>query len=83
MRTIGFLKVWRVANGELLNGIYAHDKIIRGLCVTKDGQYIATASGDHTIKIWQADALNFVATLVGHTEDVACVVATGMYVMYE
>ena len=75
--------MWRVANGELLNVIRAHDQYIYGLCVTKDGQYIATASADNTIKIWQADALNLEATLVGHARDVMCVVATGMYVMYE
>ena len=80
MRTIGFLKVWRVANGELLNVIHAHDQAICGLCVTKDGQYIATASADHTIKVWKADRLNLEATLVGHTDRVMCVVATGMYV---
>ena len=83
MRTIGRLKVWRVANGELLNVIPAHDRGINGLSVTKDGQYIATASDDYTIKLWHADTLNPEATLVGHTRPVACVVATGMYVMYE
>ncbi len=72
-----------MANGELLNVIHAHNKEIRGLCVTKDGQYIATASDDHTIKLWQADTLNLKATLVGHTDQVSCVVATGMYVMYQ
>ena len=72
-----------MANGELLNAIHAHDAEINGLCVTKDGQYIATASADHTIKLWQADTLNLEATLVGHTNHVSCVVATGMCVMYE
>ena len=83
MRTVGSLKVWRVANGELLNDIHAHDKEINGLCVIHGGQYIATASRDSSIKLWQADALNLEATLVGHTSCVTCVVATGMYVMYE
>ena len=83
MRTIGFLKVWHVANGEQLNVIHAHDAEINGLCVTKDGQHIATASADHTIKLWQADTLNLEATLVGHTWTVTCVVAIGMYVMYQ
>ena len=78
MRTIGRLKVWRVANGELLNVIRAHDRFILALCATKDGQYIATASYDHTIKMWEADTLNLEAILVGHTDDVSCVVATGM-----
>ncbi len=83
MRTIGFLKVWRVANGELLNVIHARGHRIWDLCTTKDGQYIATASDDHTIKLWQADTLNLEATLVGHTDCVRRVVATGMYVMYQ
>ena len=83
MRTIGFLKVWRVANGERLNVIHAHHEDINGLCTTKDAQYIATASDDETIKVWKADTLNLEATLVGHTDPVTCVVATGMYVMYE
>ncbi len=78
MRTIGFLKVWRVANGELLNVIYAHDQYIGDLCTTKDGQYIATVSDDKTIKVWKADTLNLEASLVGHTDYVTCVVATGM-----
>ncbi len=80
MRTIGFLKVWRVADGELLKSIPAHDKSIHDLCVTKDGQYIATASSDETIKVWKADTLNLEATLFGHTGRVMCVVATGMYI---
>ena len=83
MRTIGRLKVWRVADGELLNDIHAHDQHIWDLCTTKDGQYIATASNDKTIKVWKADTLNLEATLVGHTAGVTCVVATGMYVMYQ
>ena len=78
MRTIGRLKVWRVANGELLSVIHAHNNEINGLCTTKDVQHIATASSDKTIKVWKADTLNLEATLVGHTSDVRCVVATGM-----
>ena len=78
MRTIGFLKVWCVTSGERLNVIHAHDKDINGLCTTKDGQYIATASNDKTINVWKADTLNHEATLVGHTDEVTCVVATGM-----
>ncbi len=72
-----------MANGELLNVIPAHGKPISGLCVTKDGQYIATASDDETIKVWKADAIKPEATLFGRTGRVMCVVATGMYVMYE
>ena len=75
--------MWHVATGELLDVIPAHDELIKSLCTTKDGLYIATASGDHTIKLWRADTLNIEATLVGHTGAVRSVVAAGMFVMYE
>ena len=72
-----------MTTGELLDVIPAHDNMIASLCTTKDGLYIATASSDHTIKLWRADTLNFEATLVGHTDVVRSVVAAGMFVMYE
>ena len=72
-----------MTTGELLDIIPAHDDAIMSLCTTKDGLYIATAYWDRTIKLWRADTLNFEATLVGHTDVVDCVVAAGMFVMYE
>jgi WD40 repeat protein len=72
-----------VATGELLHVIPAHDQWIRSLCTTKDGLHIATASWDHTIKLWKADTLNIEATLIGHTDMVISVVAAGMYVIHE
>ena len=72
-----------MTTGERLDVIPAHDNAIMSLCTTKDGLYIATASRDHTIKLWRADTLNFEATLVGHTDVVGSVVAAGMFVMYE
>jgi WD40 repeat protein len=79
---LGQLKVWCVATGELLGVVRAHNKPIRSLCTTKDGLYIATGSHDNTIKLWRADTLVYETTLVGHTSQVTCVVATSMYVLY-
>ena len=70
--------MWSVKTGKSLEIIPAHDRNmhIRGLCTTKDGLYIATASLDHNIKLWRADTLQHQATLTGHTDTVYCVVAT-------
>ena len=70
--------MWSVETGKSLEIIPAHDRdmSIRGLCTTKDGLYIATASLDHNIKLWRADTLQHQATLTGHTDTVYCVVAT-------
>ncbi|CAB4042172.1 WD40 repeat domain-containing, partial [Paramuricea clavata] len=74
----GQLNLWRVASGELLDVIPAHDTAIWSLCTTQDGLCIATASNDTTIKLWRADTLNIeaIATLVGHTDSVCSVVET-------
>ncbi len=68
-----------MGTGELVKVISAHDGHIRGLCMTKDGQCVATGSLDHTIKLWRADTLDNQATLIGHTDTVYSVVATSMY----
>ena len=69
--------------GEFIEVIPAHNEHIRGLCTTKDGQFIATASLDHTIKLWRdSNTVKLEATLEGHTGTVYSVVATGMYTKY-
>ena len=79
---LGQLRMWCFITGELLGLVPAYNKPIRSLCTTKDGLYIATGSDDNTIKLWRADTLVFETTLVGHTDEVACMVATSMYVLY-
>jgi F-box and WD-40 domain protein 1/11 len=37
-----------------------------------DSTYIVSASGDRTIKVWDANTCEFIKTLSGHTRGVAC-----------
>ena len=75
--------MWCGITGELLGLVHAYNERITSLCTTKDGLYIATAGFyDNTIKLWRADTLVYETTLVGHTGEVTCVVATSMYVLY-
>ena len=71
--------MWNVVKGDLMHTIPAHDGQIRGLCTTIDGHYVATGSLDHTIKLWQVETLDIEASLVGHTDTVYSLVATGMH----
>ncbi|KAM6564494.1 hypothetical protein CsatB_024492 [Cannabis sativa] len=46
--------------------ITGHQQVINQVCFSPDGQWIATASYDKSVKIWNGITGNFVATLRGH-----------------
>ncbi|KAM6591552.1 hypothetical protein CsatA_014157 [Cannabis sativa] len=46
--------------------ITGHQQVINQVCFSPDGQWIATASYDKSVKIWNRITGNFVATLRGH-----------------
>jgi len=47
-----------------------------GVCLSPDGQFVATSGNDNTVKIWRLDTCDFVASLIGHTRRPMCVVFT-------
>ena len=51
----------------------AHPKEVRSVAFSPDGKMIATASWDHTVKLWQSDSLEEVKTLAEHEAPVQCV----------
>lgn len=67
----GWVKVWSL-EGELLQEFQAHNGWINALNLSSDGQYLATASGDKTIRVWKWQDGQFdttpVAILEGHTD---------------
>ncbi|CAB09121.1 U3 snoRNA associted protein Dip2 [Schizosaccharomyces pombe] len=48
----GELEVYDIASSSLIERIQAHDGAIWDLAVGHDGTYFATASADHTVKLW-------------------------------
>ena len=50
-----------------------HTGGVYGVCFSPDGRRLASASGDNTVRIWDADTGQEVRTLKGHTSDVRSV----------
>ena len=51
------IKLWEVANGDLLNTFDGHNDDVWSVAYSPDGQYIASGSSDKTIKVWCVDCL--------------------------
>ncbi|MBE9186204.1 AAA family ATPase [Microcoleus sp. LEGE 07076] len=56
-----------------LNRLEGHGDVVWGLSFSPDGQTIASASVDKTVKLWRPDG-SLLATFKGHTNSVASVV---------
>lgn len=80
-------KVWDVRTGELLNTLEGHTGSVFSLAIIRPATsssssstpsaLIASASFDHTIKLWNLYTGECVGTLEGHTDFVTCVRAVG------
>jgi len=74
----GVVHLWEVADpsreeavmsevSPLHHTMTGHTDTIFGLAFQPDGQWLATASADHTIRLWDVAHKELIRTLVGHT----------------
>jgi hypothetical protein len=59
----GEVKIWDIRTGEELASFAGHEVHVNALTFSPDGKLLATASADHTVKLWDTAAWKPVATL--------------------
>ncbi len=59
-----------------LGTIHAHDQLLVTMALSRDGQWLATAAQDNTIKLWRLPEGHLVRTLTGHTRTILKLVFT-------
>jgi len=60
----------------LLRTLEGHSDSVNGVAVTPDGKRSVSASGDHTLNVWDLDTGRVLRTLKGHSAPVSGVAAT-------
>lgn len=60
----GLINVWNATNGQKIESIRAHTKLISGFKFSSDKQYFATASKDNTSKLYDSRTLECLKTFV-------------------
>jgi len=67
------VKLWDVANGQLLHTLEGHTSNVTSVAFSPDGRTLASGSNDATVKMWDATRGKLLRTLSGHTNGVSSV----------
>jgi mono/diheme cytochrome c family protein len=66
----GFVRMFSVADGKLVDSWRAHEDTIFDLDFSRDGKQLVTASGDKLIKVWDLASKKELARLEGHAAQI-------------
>ena len=64
------IRVWRVADGELVYTLAGHTDWVRCLAFSPDGSILASGSFDMTVRLWNVADGKLLKTLKGHTSSI-------------
>jgi WD40 repeat protein len=69
----GTMYLWEIRSGHLLAELEGHESAIFSLSMSRDGQHVASASGDKTIRLWDIESSRSKLSLESHTGDIRSV----------
>ena len=73
------MKIWDIATGKKLFDLNGHAGLVTSVAFSPDGQRLASASSDQTVKIWDCATGKELFALRGHASDVTSVASGGLH----
>jgi WD40 repeat protein len=65
----GIIQIWGM-RANSVNTLRGHGDAVRAIAFSSDGQMIASASADKTVRLWKTDNSSLVTTFTGHSDQV-------------
>ncbi|MEP1078490.1 NB-ARC domain-containing protein [Leptolyngbya sp. PL-A3] len=69
----GYLRCWRVNDGQAIWAIKAYNSRVHSIAVSPDDTIIAVGTTDHSIEFWDITTGQHLRSLIGHQDQVYCV----------
>ena len=64
------IKQWDCHTGDCLRTLQGHSSQVVELSCSPDGQYLASGSYDHTVRLWEVESGQCIHVLEGHDSDI-------------
>ncbi|WP_052567882.1 protein kinase domain-containing protein [Ktedonobacter racemifer] len=77
------LRLWEVATGTCLRTFQGHTRRVTSVCLSADGRFALSGSGDYTLRLWEVATGTCLRTFQEHTYDVTsvCLSADGRFAL--
>ncbi|MEH2145501.1 WD40 repeat domain-containing protein [Nostoc sp.] len=81
MLVLGYFFTWKSLKsltplgGRLIRTLTGHSKSVNAVVVTPNGQQVISASDDNTLKVWNLETAEVIATFIRESPILCCVVA--------
>ncbi len=63
----GAIRIYNYQTGKLLSILKSHENIVNDLAFSQDNRYLASASGDTTLKLWDMQDFSLINTIKFHS----------------